>query len=159
MTNDWLDGVEDRLIKVEEEQSGIENAESWDPEPGDILKGTVIGGKIIPTKYGPAPIINILKDGEEGSQVFTVWCSRSILRGRLAELAPKPGKGISVKYVGLKQPKKDGNAFHMYVMDVEESDHEYWRDVQQAYHIRETDSGAPSSANLMDDSDELTDPF
>jgi len=159
MTDSWLDSVDDRLEKIEAEQDSIQNSKTWEPEPGDVLKGTVVGGAIVPTKFGPAKIVNVLENGEEGGQVFTVWCSRKIIADRLTALAPKPGKGISVKYVGLKQPKRDGNAFHMYVMDAEESDFQYWDDVQQVFHNREEGSGAPSSSNVMDSSDDLSDPF
>ena len=158
MTDSWLDGADDRLLETEKEQTALAEAENWSPEPGDMLHGTVVEGKIVSTKHGNSTIINVLD--AETQKIITVWCSRFILKNLVSDLAPMPTKGISIKYVGLKQPSSDGgNPFHMYVMDVEASDHAYWETVHEAFLVKQRQEGSAPIRQAPNPQDDLEDPF
>lgn len=151
MTDEWLDD-DKGLEKAQTEQEALADAETWTPEPGDVLKGTVLSGRRISSEYGALNIISIV---DKDKTIWNVWCGRTILRGLVGELYPKPGKGIKIKYVGLKQPKKTGgNAFHFYVMEVQESDKGYWEDIVSDFEtkmLKELAAEAEKPHNPLED--------
>lgn len=126
MTSDWLDEAEEAIEVEHHQQEAIADAKTWTPDPGDLLKGTLIEAKYINTKYGWTYMVNIV-DGE--SQAWTVWCGRTLLKNALLDQAPGLNKGIAIKYHGMKDGKEF--KYHDYTMSSEPQT----PDEQKASHL------------------------
>jgi hypothetical protein len=99
-------------------------AASWDPEPGDILKGYFTGAKVVKTKYGKK-ILAFVKDleGEE----FEVWCTRTKLLSEMSEAMPAKDSMIALEFHGKVKPQKEGgNEYFDYTVRCRESNPQAW---------------------------------
>ena len=103
--------------------------------------------------YGQKPIAVLEIDGEERA----VWLSRFVLReafreefGSRGKVELVPGEEISIKWLGLKQPKGGGPAYHNYEVVFHQGAGENLDDMfglgQQATRLGESESAEPVSA-------------
>lgn len=91
--------IEDRL--------DAEYAEAWRPGPGEKIVGEVIALSEREGAFGRYPIVTIrTADGDERA----LHAFHEVLAGELANLKPKLGDEIGVKYAG-KDPEK---GYHRY---------------------------------------------
>jgi len=148
----WEDDAELLLEKEQEDREKLSDTTTWKPKEGDVLIGTLLEGKILDGEYGPCHIMNIEdKDGK----VWTVWAGNKLLKDAVIEQAPKVGKGVSVKFDGMKQPSKPGGReYKAFYMACQESDHGYWKGVQEAFYNQNPDGSTSVPA-----ADGLEDPF
>jgi hypothetical protein len=152
----WEDEAEQLMTQAQKDQQELTDTKSWNPEEGDILTGILVSGDKVPTKYGPAKIMNIKdKDGD----VWTVWCTPTMLLSQLDDKAPAKGKGVSVKYGGMREPKTvGGNRYKTYTLVVQETDHQYWLEITKAFRLREDEamqsSGSSGHSNAPFDPDD-----
>jgi len=133
--NDWLDDAEAQLEIESGQQEALDDAKTWKPKLGEILKGTMIGAKYLPTKHGWTHLINVL---DTDGQAWDVWCGSKLLKEGLMTKHPAMGKGVAIKYKG----KKEGKDFEYndYVFDCEpaqtkeerEERAEFWRALSQS---------------------------
>jgi hypothetical protein len=161
----WLDDAEAQLEVEADQRQAIEGATDWKPEAGDVLKGTLMEGKYILTKFGWTHLINVmLQDGE----VKTVWCGSKMLKDQLMTQHPAIGKGLAIKYNGKKQGKD--YEYHDYVLSCEPVEGDtaeirdeqrkeraaYWRAVQEsAGEVPEVEEHTATSSEQAG----LEDPF
>lgn len=88
-----------------------EFAESWRPEAGDTLSGTVVAIGMNDAGWGPYPIVTVQPDNGE-PKAFHAF--HSVAKARLAELRPEIGDKIGIRYLGLREPRNGGRAYHAY---------------------------------------------
>jgi len=144
VTASWLDDAEAAIETEHAEQEAIGEANTWSPEAGDLLKGKLIGVKYINTKFGWTYLIHVM-DAKE--QVWDVWCGRTVLKNRLLEEAPALGKGIAIKYHGMKEGKEF--KFHDYTLSAEPQDADQQKASFAFFH-------ALASAESAEDVKEIT---
>ena len=151
----WDDDAELLLEKEQADREKLSKTKTWKPDEGEILKGTLLEGKILDGEYGPCHIMNIEDaDGE----VWTVWAGNKLLKDALLDQAPKPGKGVSIKFDGVKKPAKPGGReYKAFYMACEASDHAYWRGVAQAFAAQSEDMNPAGGGGAPVEG--LADPF
>jgi len=78
------------------------NQESWKPEVGDIVEGSIVEMSTRESEYGPYPLLVILttQDTEVAVHGF-----HSVLKNVLAEQRPSVGDEIAIKYCGVPEGK------------------------------------------------------
>lgn len=86
--------------------------EQWNPEPGEILLGTLLEVKTVEGEYGPCDLAT-LQEAETGKTI-AVWLKHKILKQQWDSQNPQPGARIGIKYLG-KQSGKTGQ-YHAYVL-------------------------------------------
>ncbi len=114
MTGSWLDDVEATIEVEHAEQEAIADATTWNPKEGDLLKGKLIGVKYINTKFGWTHLCHIV---DNDGKAWDVWCGRTLLKNQLLEQMPALGKGIAIKYHGMKEGKEF--KYHDYTLSCE----------------------------------------
>ena len=133
---DWLDDAEAAIEVEAEEQKALSDSKEWKPKEGDLLKGKLIQGKHIITKYGPTYIINVQdKDG----QVWDVW-AKTMIENQLLQQFPAIGKGIAIKFNGMKQGET--YKYGEYIMSCEPH-----RDADEVAEWAKFWRGLPSQSN------------
>jgi hypothetical protein len=156
MAMSWEDEADQLMSNAQKAQKDQSDAESWNPEEGDKLTGIMLSGAMLPTKYGPAKIMTV-KDSDD--KTWTVWCTATVLKNQLEEQAPTPGKGVSILFNGMKEPKNaGGNRYKSFTLISEETDHQYWLDVLSGFQAREQEAqqssgGSSAPFNSNDDED------
>ncbi len=91
-------------------EASTPGAPIWDPQEGETLAGTVSEVRTVDTRHGPTVLLTVTpisEDGEIGDPV-ALWCGRKHLARQIADLAPRPGDEIAIKYHGLQEPAKAG---------------------------------------------------
>lgn len=76
--------------------------EGWRPEPGDKLKGAVIGLESRTTEFGEYPIVNVRT--HEGKD-FAFHAYHTVAKLELEKLQPRVGDEIGIAYHG-RHPTK-----------------------------------------------------
>src|SRR5271165_2925196 len=100
--------MSDEVTYVGEDQ---EYAPWWNPEPGDEIKGKMVSVHLMQGDYGPTPILTL--ENDEGR--FAVSVRGTVFRERMAEIQPKRGDELAIKYLGKKAPKSGkGKPYHVY---------------------------------------------
>lgn len=126
---DFFENLEDELEEqaaAEEEES---SAEVVDMVEGQTLKGIFLKATTPVTQYGQALLL-IIKDIERDETV-KLWCP-TMLRSRIEDPEggqPKPGKGIGIRYDGLRDTRDGSNQYKSFTLTVEESDPAYWNSI------------------------------
>lgn len=94
---------------------------SWQPEPGETIKGVFLRLEQGNTQFGPAPIVIVAvePDGEERS----VWVFYESLKTQLLRAAPAAGERVAIRYDGQQQVKNPTagrrSTFHAYRVAVD----------------------------------------
>ena len=88
------------ITRTDDFRSGLEDSdgefpESWRPEVGDLLVGTVVRYETSTTQYGDAHIC-VVKDEITGND-RSVWLLYTVLRGEFKKQRPMPGERVGVK--------------------------------------------------------------
>ena len=109
-----------------------EKAETWRPEPGDMLAGTLVRGDRIMTARGDSRIM-VIHD-EETDKDWTVWCSGKMLLDAVLEKAPAEGSLIVVEFHGKFPVQSNPSySFNKYTVIVDETDFEYWDQIDKRF--------------------------
>lgn len=88
-------------------------AGAWRPEPGDILKGSIVQLDMGYSEYGNYPIVTVKPD--DGGDDVAVHCFHEALRNKLQELKPDVGDSIGIKYFGEVDSKSGKRKYQKYV--------------------------------------------
>lgn len=112
--------MEDRFAALAAEaEKGEGQRRSWSgTNEGDesTIVGEMVGFDVWQSDDGPVRIAVLrLESGEE----ISVWLSRSVLRNEVEAWKPRQGELVAIAYLGEKQPKSGGNAYHNYNVKVE----------------------------------------
>ncbi|MEJ5370251.1 MAG: hypothetical protein WHT08_18220 [Bryobacteraceae bacterium] len=86
--------------------------ESWRPEPGDVLVGTVLRYDVGHTAYGPVRTCTVRTD--DGERV-AIWLSSTVLLDLFKRERPQVGERIGLRYQG-KHPE---HGYHRYRLIVD----------------------------------------
>jgi hypothetical protein len=84
----------DRDLRIELEREDGTYPESWRPQPGDILVGTIEKYDRASTSYGTYNIA-VLRD-EQGA-LHSVWLMHAVLLDEFRKLRPRPGERLGIK--------------------------------------------------------------
>lgn len=132
--------------------------ESWRPEEGEKIIGTVVEYGVGPTDYGERDTVVVrLADGTEK----TVWLLHDVLINQFKREKPQPGERIAVKYVGQKTNPTSQRRYKDYRLMVERSA----RGCPFGTPGESTEKGTPYmetvglSPDEAEDGDDFHDPF
>lgn len=107
-----------------EDQLNSGYAESWRPEPGDMLIGEVMSITSRTTEYGAYRILEIKRD--DGTRL-AVHAFHQVLEQELAKIKPQIGHRIGIKFLG----KPEGKNYVSYKAATENAPAEDWSDAAQ----------------------------
>lgn len=95
---------------------GYSELPMWQPEPGDIITGRLVGYVTRTTKRGPARIAVIDTEENEPRGVCGertgVWVTSTVLKGHFEKEMPRPGDRLGIKYAG-RHPEKQYHLFSL----------------------------------------------
>jgi hypothetical protein len=146
--------------KAEGSEEQQDRPETWKPEPGDMLAGTLVKGDRVMTQNGDARLM-VIHD-EETDKNWTVWCSGKMLRDAVIEKAPALGSLIVVEFHGKFPVQSNPSySFNKYSVIVDETDFEYWDKIEARYRrkAQANESSARVESFNGSDDDELSAPF
>ena len=86
--------------------------ESWRPEVGEILVGTIVRYETGSTNYGSYPIC-VVRDEQSGAE-RSVWLLHAVLRDEFEKQKPLPGERCGIK----RLPDSDKN-YKRYVVRID----------------------------------------
>ena len=123
------DAIDALLDTKKQEAEDAANAEKWDPDAGDTIRGYLVKtGWYTGGTYPPSLWLLIKTD--DGDDV-RVYC-KTVLRGQVLEEEPAIGSGIAIRYEG-RETSQAGRKYDSYTMvlipDDEgnvKRDHAYW---------------------------------
>lgn len=84
-----------RDLRAELEGYDGTNSDSWKPDPGDILAGTLVRYEKANSVHGPK-VVAIVDDISAGHR-YAVWLSPKVLVSEFEKHRPKPGERIAIK--------------------------------------------------------------
>lgn len=97
-----------------------QDGDAWNPAPGEVLTGELIGERAVETKNGQRSMADIKTDTGKVS----VWLTSQVLTRQWEELNPQPGDLVRITYEGKRQGKNyyEGKLaeYHAYVLEVAE---------------------------------------
>lgn len=82
-------------------------AESWKPQPGNEVQGTLTAVGMNDAGWGPYPIVTL---EDEGGTRLAVHAFHDVLKAELSKRSPKIGDSLWIKYLG----KPEGKNYHAY---------------------------------------------
>ena len=103
------------------------NPPTWKPEPSEELVGTVTKIDYVGTRNGESHLMQVQR--LDSDEVVTVWCSQTVLKNQVLDLAPAVGSVIVIIYEGKKHSEKSGYDYNSYQVQASESDFQAWADV------------------------------
>lgn len=94
---------------------------------GQELIGTVEKIDYVGTRNGESHLMQIkVLDTDD---IVTVWCSQTVLKNQVLDIAPAVGSVIVIIYEGKKHSEKSGYDYNSYQVQASESDFQAWADV------------------------------
>jgi len=150
------------MAKESHEEGDAEQAraETWKPEPGDMLAGTLVRGDHVMTTNGDARLL-VVHD-EATDQDWTVWCSGKMLKDAVIEKAPAKDGLIVVEFHGKFPVQSNPSySFNKYTVIVDETDFEYWDGITKLYQRKAAASQDTAQIQTFNGSgdDDLSAPF
>ena len=112
-----------------------EPSKNWNKgvKEDDMLAGTLErGDKVWIESRGEPTYLMEIRD-HETNELNTVWCSSYMLNEAVIEKAPAQGSLVVVQYHG-KEQIKSGRSMHVFTVEVERKDFDYWLDIDRAYN-------------------------
>jgi hypothetical protein len=101
-----------------DERLDAEFAPAWRPEAGEKLVGQIVVISERTGGFGRYPIVTLRQD--DGSDL-AIHAFHSVLSSRLAEVQPKPGERLGVKYEGKVEGAKQ--PYHSYKVAIDRPEH------------------------------------
>ena len=125
---------------------------------GQELIGTVTKIDYVGTRNGESHLMQIQK--LDSDEVVTVWCSQTVLKNQVLDLAPAVGSVIVIIYEGKKHSDKSGYDYNSYQVQASESDFQAWAEAtkQGAERIK-LKAAANTDGGGYSEGDDLEDPY
>jgi hypothetical protein len=95
--------------------------ESWKPNPGDLIAGTVQGYETAEGKFGPVTLLILAEEDESGKPTgseVTVWLAHKVLWDEVRKLKPRIGERIGIRR--LEDNATKGYARYRVIVDRED---------------------------------------
>ena len=120
---------------------------------GQELIGTVEKIDYVGTRNGESHLMQIKP--LDSDEVVTVWCSQTVLKNQVLDLAPAVGSVIVIIYEGKKHSEKSGYDYNSYQVQASESDFQAWADVTRegAQRIKLKAAANAPQGGVVDDDD------
>lgn len=83
----------------------------WQPEPGDVVQGTVVKVETVKAFGQTAPVIFLIL---ESGKYLTIRCGGVVLRRHLEENKPGPGDLVAVGFDGMRTSQSSGREYASY---------------------------------------------
>lgn len=103
--------------ELEQERREREWAETWKPDPGEMLVGTLEGYDEAATDYGEYTVAHVR---DEEGVLRGLWLMHSVLQDEWKEASPEIGERVGIQYLGQREGKD--HSYHMWVVKVDRSD-------------------------------------
>jgi hypothetical protein len=115
--HDWDQAARDTYQRLRDRATS-DAPPAWMPtEEGDELFGTFVDLiPAAPTKFGPAPVVQL---AQPSGEVVSVWLLHSVLRREFERAAPAIGENVLIRYLGMVQPEGGGNPYQTYSLTVD----------------------------------------
>lgn len=137
--DDWFAQAQEEIIKAAQQDELEADAEVWDPEAGDLLRGRFV--KAVPywKEYDGKQVLQYrlyVEDVDNKDQLTLVFASRSVLKSEVIDTLPAPETLIAIQYFGPIE-SATGREYHSYKVRAQETSPRYWQQVaQEAEKIR-----------------------
>jgi hypothetical protein len=82
----------------------------WQPEPGDVVQGTVVKVEDVKAFGQTAPVLFLLVDGA----YLTVRCGGVVLRRHLEESKPRAGDLVAIGFDGMRTSQSTRREYASY---------------------------------------------
>ena len=116
MSNESTDDRRERLRAAAERKRKRNDAQQWDPDPGESIEGEFLGQRVLDNHYGRTPLYFV--ESFEGD-VYSV-IGRTALEVEMDRERPGPGDLVSITYEGRKPSEKYDTDFYSYTVVVAE---------------------------------------
>jgi hypothetical protein len=130
--HDWDQAARDTYQRLRDRATS-DAPPAWMPtEEGDELFGTFVDLiPAAPTKFGPAPVVQL---AQPSGEVVSVWLLHSVLRREFERAAPAIGENVLIRYLGMVQPEGGGNPYQTYSLTVDRKAAPVtWEQIAQRY--------------------------
>ena len=120
---------------------------------GQELIGTVEKIDYVGTRNGPSHLMQIKQ--LDGDEIVTVWCSQTVLKNQVLDLAPAVGAVVVIIFEGKKHSEKSGYDYNSYQVQASESDFQAWADATRngAERIKLKEAANAPQGGVVDDDD------
>lgn len=113
MDDDDINRAEQHLEEKIRQQD--EQADAWDPAPGEMLVGRVVD--YIPnmqTSDGVMPLAKI--EERDSGKRWAVWLNRKVLMDQWSRAGIGDGDAVAIVYRGTRQSQASGREYHDYIV-------------------------------------------
>ncbi|MEN8233753.1 MAG: hypothetical protein ABFR89_02380 [Actinomycetota bacterium] len=124
-----------------------EQGKNWNKglEEGSMLAGIMeYGDKIYKEGWESPRYIMAIRD-HETAELYTVWCSAYMLNEAVIQKAPAKGSLVVVQYHG-KEQLQNGRSMHVFSVETESTDFEYWENLDRAFNKKQAQKAAAPAA-------------
>lgn len=148
---DFFDNMDDAFDqKAEADKEGRE-AESWNPNPGDAIKGIFMKVEYIETEYGVKPLA-FIRDLNNNNEAVKVWLSSVVLQ-EVVDFSPPQGCPIGIRYEGMERSKA-GREFKNYTIvlpegldrDQRQLGYQQWQQARENHQAKVDDAIASAGS-------------
>jgi hypothetical protein len=129
MGDDFFDQAKEEFEKEDQESY----AETWRPEAGDYLEGIVVRGGYVLTSTSDTPVHLVVVKDRHTNEDYTVWCSATMLKNHITDLAPAVGARIVIQYEGKFPTKSGDRTYGKFHMKTDATDFDYWHGLVSGY--------------------------
>lgn len=112
-----------------QKQLNMRSAKGWQPEPGDVVTGTIVHISAAKSEFGTYPVVTIAAETEDPQTVeyVAVHAFHHTLKRDLIGIMPEVGQKLSVSYIGEQETDRvaeDGRpiTYHLYTVTAENMD-------------------------------------
>jgi hypothetical protein len=143
MSDDILDNLLDNADEAADQ-------EYWNFEEKPLIKGILIGADVAPGReYGPYFVLRIKEAATDDVFGIPVW--GTVFNNKVADLAPKVGSPIAVRFDGEKSNKEGSRTYKAWTVVAPDSDYEFWHDMTALKLKRARPAITPTSGSTDGD--------
>lgn len=102
--------------ELEQERREKEWAQPWEPDPRDMLIGTLEGYDEGDTKYGAVPVAHIR---DENGVLNALWFYHDVLKKEWKQASPNVEDRVGVQYLGKR--RGENHDYYMWTVKVDRS--------------------------------------
>lgn len=131
--DDWFAQAQEEIIKAAQQDELEAEAEVWEPDAGDLLKGRFVKAVPFWKEWDGKQVLNYrlyVEDLDNENTLTLVFVTRSVLKSEVIDSLPAPETLIAIQYFG-EMESGTGRTYHSYKVRAKESSPRYWQQVAQ----------------------------
>lgn len=161
----FFDDVEEALDAQQQADKEASEAPKFDPKPGDVLQGVLLGAEYFDKgQFDPTILVTFRNVGSstvggiEAGKSGVMWLP-TVARRKFISAAPAVGSPFALQYVGKVVPEKGGNEYKDWTIvtpftkdgDEHATDRELWDGLHRRLEAMPTRSGGSGNHGGGDD--------